>query len=443
MAETEIIVFDEKSGISVEEQKEILSKINGIAEKNRLLLSQTASGEKLAINAKKSGAVFPLAFNVAAIVIMLCGVLLLVSLNGKKDAQIRTGGAVFNLTERALIEEIRRDTAAKVASKEQEIAAIFSRLAEVDSQLAQIFSDDQILNSEQMADQEKLLALQNSYRAELAALREERAQILEDSRSREARLRAQLEERTREFAAAQTRSSNELDSAIRELDLLAGEQGRIAAMDAQMAGGFTSINELVQNSRFDQVAQMVENLRQLNNSSSVSSTRSFQPRKEFYNQALNSIEALIEVTQESVTRISGTQESGGTGVSSQQRELQERNSQLEATVLQMQRTIDALGDTISSGSSVLSLRLSELEETVSSLRAANSSLESAAIEKNSTITSLESTVAERNRTIASLENEKANFSQTVTELQAANSALEQEIVNLRNQLAIIRQALQE
>ncbi|MDR0324059.1 MAG: hypothetical protein LBI12_06410, partial [Treponema sp.] len=60
MANNEDIVFDEKSGISVEEQKEMLAKINGITEKNRHSLSMDTqglqSGKKSNIKAKKTGA---------------------------------------------------------------------------------------------------------------------------------------------------------------------------------------------------------------------------------------------------------------------------------------------------------------------------------------------------------------------------------------------------
>ena len=41
------IVIDPSSGISVEEQKEILSQINGIAEKNRKRLSESFQTEGL------------------------------------------------------------------------------------------------------------------------------------------------------------------------------------------------------------------------------------------------------------------------------------------------------------------------------------------------------------------------------------------------------------
>jgi len=151
----EEVVFDAQSGISIEEQREILSKINGIAEKNRKQLSKTGSQiaqskGKIIINAKKNGAVFPLAVNISAVAVLLCGAFLLVFFNGKNDAQIRTGNAVYNLTERALIEEIRKDTAEKIAAKEKEMAQIISRLSDVDDELFKLYSNNQNLTAEQI-----------------------------------------------------------------------------------------------------------------------------------------------------------------------------------------------------------------------------------------------------------------------------------------------------
>lgn len=424
MAETQEVVFDAKSGISVEEQKEILSQINSIAEKNRRLLSQNASAlqagakQGSVINAKKNGAFFPLAINIAAAVVLCAGALLLISSNGRMDAQVRTGGAVYNLTERALIEDIRRDTAQKIAAKEKEIASIASRLDEVDSELFQLYSSNQDLNAEQLAAQQRLLSMHNVFREELATLQEERSQILEDSRSREARLRAQFEERTREIAAAQQRAAGELDSAVSELERLTNEQERIAAIDAQLSGGLAAINAYMKDSQYDQAAQTIASLRHFCNNNALASSRSFQSKREFYNQALNFIEAMIA----DVRGNSGVR-SADAGV--EQADLQARNVQLQDTIAEMQKTIDAFN----SGSSGQSRRLSELEGTVSSLRG--------------NVSSLETSAAEKDRTISTLQGQNANLSQTVTTLQSANSTQEQEIANLRNQLAIIRQALQE
>jgi len=405
--QTETVVFDTKSGISIEEQKEILSQINKIAEKNRQLLSQSAgSGEtqNIAVNAKKNGAFFPLAVNIAAAILLIGGAFLLILFNGKRDVQVRTGGAVYNVTERAVLDEIRKETAEKIASKETEIANIATRLEDVDSELMKLYSSNQELTAEQLATQRRLLAMQNVFREELATLQEERSNILEDARSKEARLRAQLEERTREYAAAQQRTTSELNSAVNELERLTTEQQKIAAVDAQLSGAFASVSGYVRNSQFDQAEQTVETLKQFFNNNSLSSLRAFQSRREFYNQSVHFMETMIVDARKNAGVQSGAE----------QLELGAKVIELESKIAEMQKTID-------SDSSGNARRIGELQET---------------------ITAIEQASAEKEKTIASLETEKTNLSANVTQLQNTNRTQEQEIVNLRDQITNIRQTLQ-
>jgi len=112
--DTSGIVFDSKSGISEEEQREILAKINNIAEKNRLSLSEGGQdggkNKDKGFKAKKSGGFFPIVVNIAAIAALAGGLVLLSSMQWKTDAEVRTGSKVYNSVERALIEEIRKET---------------------------------------------------------------------------------------------------------------------------------------------------------------------------------------------------------------------------------------------------------------------------------------------------------------------------------------------
>ena len=401
MTETKDIVFDEKSGISVEEQKEILSRINGITDKNRISLSHNIvdvkPGKNPVVNAKKSGSLFPLIVNLSALAILAVGGFLLVSFNGKKDAQVRTGNAVYDITERALIEEIRKDTSQKLASKEMEIASINSRLENVDAELARLYSSNKELTAEQRAAQERLLTMQNAYRGDLAALQDERSQILEDSRSREAKLRTQLEERAREFAAAEQRTTGELDSAIAELDRLTKEQERIAAIDAQLSGALAAAAGFIQNEQYDQAAQTVENMRHLINSVPLY-TRSFQSARGFYNQAINSMEAAI------------TQLRKNSGVDSGKEswDLQLENDKLKSDNTKLQNIIN-------SNSSEQVRRLNDLEASVDSLQTEKAAL-SQAVSKLETIN---------------------------LDLRTANTEQESDIMALKSQLDIIRKAVQE
>jgi len=410
----EDIVFNEESGISIEEQQEILSKINGIAEKNRKLLSQSRTQidkdkkGNMIVNAKKSGSGFPLAVNIAAVVILLSGVFLMFFIYGKKESQVRIGKAVYDLTERALIEEIRKDTLEKIAAKEMEMASITSRLDEIDGELLKLYSSNQALTKEQIAAQEKLLAMQNSYREELSVLQDERSQILEAARSREARLRAQLDERAREFAAAQQKASGELDLAYGELERLTNEQEKIAAIDAQISGGLASAKDYIKNEQYDQASRVVENLRHFCNNNSLASLRQFQSRRDFYNQSIDILEAMII----------DAKKNSGSSLGEEQFDLKAENVKLQNNINDMQKTIDALN----SGGSGLNSRIRDLQAN---------------------ITELKNTASEKEAKISSLETEKANSAAEITRLRSSNTAQEQEITRLRRQFEIAQKALQD
>ncbi|MDR2543177.1 MAG: hypothetical protein LBC80_07000 [Treponema sp.] len=113
------IIIDPQSGISVEEQQEILTQINGIAEKNRHRLSQKeqGSGKKAVIKAKKSGAFFPLAVNIAAVLVLAAGSLLLVFFNSMKGVQIRTGTADYDIR----LAGVQQETSAELVSAMEEL----------------------------------------------------------------------------------------------------------------------------------------------------------------------------------------------------------------------------------------------------------------------------------------------------------------------------------
>ena len=418
MMKSDEIIIDSKSGISVEEQKEILSEINGIAESNRRALAES-QGEKKSgkpvIKAKRSTAIFPLIVNIAAVAILAGGGFFLVSLNETKDAQIRTGSAVYNHMERALIEEIRSDTAAKIAAKESEITLISSRLQEVDTELIHLFSLHQELTAEQLAAQERLLSLQNTYRSDLTNLRDERSQILEDSRSREARLRTQLEERTKEFTAAEAKASGELDSVKSELGRLTSEQDRIASIDAQLAGSLPAVSALIQNGNYNQAAQAVSNMKRLFSDSAFSSARAYQSKREFYNSAINFMELVIN---------EGEKNSISFAITS--RNLQSQNTQLEGTITEMQGAIES----ISADSENQARRIADLEQTVSSLRATNATLQSNVSSMRTANTAQQATITELNETVRDFRGTNATQQAEILRLTQLNTTQQGEISRL-------------
>ena len=197
-------LIDDKSGISVEEQREILAQINGIGEKNRMALSTRT---KKRFKAKKNGGRLPILVNALAIAALIGGFFALYTFQTEAYVQAREGARVFTPTERAIIAEIRRETSGLLGIKNLEIAILTSFLAEVEAQLG-IIADSDTLTPEQLATYENLRVRQEELRAELALAQEERSRILNDARTQEIILlahfnaRTQVEMQLQEFAAS-------------------------------------------------------------------------------------------------------------------------------------------------------------------------------------------------------------------------------------------------
>ncbi|GHV95564.1 hypothetical protein AGMMS50293_18840 [Spirochaetia bacterium] len=441
------ITFDTNSGISEEEQREILAKINRISETNRRSLAEVAAtelkaGGKAGFKAKKGGGLFPILVNASAVILLGGGFLLLSSFQGKTDLQVREGAKVYNSAERALIDEIRKETASRIEAKENEISLIVSQLEGVDAELQELHSSNQELTAEQRAAEERLKAMQEDFRSNLLSLQDERSRILEDSRAREASLRAQFEARARELAAAaeqsrsaleQSRSALEqsdaaLTSARSELERLSGEQEKAAAIEAQLGGSLVSANDYIRKNQLVEAAETLKTMRAFLNTPGFQSIRAIQARSEFYAQAISSLELLIEETRKN-------QASGGASENADTEkalvELQSQNTQLEETIAGLNKTISAL----SSQDSGVAERLTELESSVSALRTMNSALEASASAKDETIAALQSEKTELGQTISTRDN-------SIRELQTRTAAQTEEIATLNTQLNQIRQALQ-
>ena len=453
------IVFDRGARISEEEQREIMLQINGIAEKNRRSLSGAAvpesagAGNNGLFKAKKSGSLFPILVNAGALALFAGGFLLLSSFQGKTDIRVREGPAVYNSAERALIEEIRKETASRIAAKEEEIVSVVSKLADVDAELQKLHSSNEELSAEQLAAEEQLTALREAYNSSLVTLQDERSLILEDARAREAGLRAQLEARIRELAAVSQENAAALSSAQSELERLSAEQETAASIEAQMAGYFVLVNDHIRKSEFAAAAETLRSMRAFLDTPSFQGIRSIQVRKNLYVQVIGSIEAVVEEAVKNQIALPSLSAAAQDDAAEALAELQEENARLEESVAALSRSVEAAN----SQGSGLTRRITELESATAGLRAANSDLErrAASLEDERTtlsqtlaaretaISDLRSQNAARDNTINDLRSQNAARDNTINELRSENTAQAEEVTNLSNQLTRLRQALQE
>jgi len=153
MTSNDGIVFDASCGISEEEQREIFAQINSIAEKNRLSLTASAVAasadggagkgkKKKRFKAKKSGGLFPVLVNVAAIAALAGGFFALYTFQGKTDAGgVREGARVYNSAERTLIGELVSGQSAAARGELEQLSREQNQAATVEAQMGALFAN--------------------------------------------------------------------------------------------------------------------------------------------------------------------------------------------------------------------------------------------------------------------------------------------------------------
>jgi len=252
-------VFDESSGISKEDQKDILGEIETIATENRIKVSP----EVFRIKAIKRGVLFPIIINVAAVIVMAVGITTLLLLFRRGEEQLMESAAAISTAEGKLLEELKRESSEQLKEKDSEISAIQNQLAsieqdrqklqatmegrirdreeelrqaleaelqaekgrleeqglsqeDIDAKIAALETQKQgefqseleefraEAEEERLRAEENLRRLQEDYNASLAEINAERARIEAEARARERELQSKLDERQQALETEKT-----------------------------------------------------------------------------------------------------------------------------------------------------------------------------------------------------------------------------------------------
>jgi len=250
-AAAEGLSFDKESGISPEDQKDILKAIEDVALQNKI----TARPEDFVVHAAKRGVLFPVIVIVASVVGLVAGGAGFYFLFQQGQTNIVKGTVGTITAEGQLIQAVRQEANNKILAKDQEITSIQGRLADIDKQRADLQTnmdskvsakeaelraqmatalDDekarlqkqgltQAVIAQRLADEEKqrtadvqkqldafrkaqeaqraldeknLKTLQDNFQANLAKANTEKQAALEDAQKREIALRGQFSQKT-------------------------------------------------------------------------------------------------------------------------------------------------------------------------------------------------------------------------------------------------------
>ncbi|MDR2101175.1 MAG: hypothetical protein LBP43_01230 [Treponema sp.] len=478
------IVFDTVSGISEEEQREILAGIEGIAGANRMVPSPLP----LKAEAKKRGFLFPLLVNICALLLLGGGFFALFVFHGQERSELREGSAGLGLTERKLIEEIRKETAGQLEVKEQEIAgmtdklagidrdlqnlqaSIDKRLADKEAELRRIMNDEfeaerqrlaaqnlseaviaeemrkfdaqritrlntdlatyrQQLEAEKLASEANFRRLQEEYRNNLAALQNERSLILEASRAREAILHAQAESRVGELSNLYEQSSADLKAAREELSRLALDQERSALIEGQLNGYYIEFNRQIQGGLLKEAAGTLEAMGEFLNTPAFLYIPSLQSRREFHLAAVDALSSMVEAAlQGGFTPAPADNSAEIADYENTIAELRAQNTRLEQTLGDQRQTIAAY---TSEGTS-LSRQLAEFENTITTLRDQTLALNNETAELKNQVADLQSQAAAREQ---NLRNREAEIASLQTRAAAQEQRLQGEITGLQTKNA--------
>jgi hypothetical protein len=277
--EREEFAFDPASGIPREEQKEILQEIDKLSMQSRI----SVSSEAFAVHAAKKGVLFPVVVIIAAVVAAGAGFGVFSFLFQRGETQIAREDTATITAEGKLIEQVKKESEARLQEKNQQIGQIQGRLAEIDRQrqdlqanmdakvrdretqlraamaaemdaekarlqklgmtdqaiqkrLADLEAQKNAANAKELdsyrakAEEDRrkseaaLKEQQDQFNASLAQANAERQKVVSDSKQREADLQAQLAQKTQESETAQARAQKQLEaltSAKQQEDLAA------------------------------------------------------------------------------------------------------------------------------------------------------------------------------------------------------------------------------
>ena len=387
------IVFDTASGISIEEQQEILAGINAMSVGSRF------APEMAVTEAKKKGFLFPLFVNIGALVLLVSAFFLLAYLNLNDEQEMRESSSTLGLTELMLIQQIRQDTDRQIREKENQINEVLLKLQAVDAEYRSLQMSVEGMTAAQKQRAASLLILQDEYRRTLLGLNEEKAGILEDSRQREADLRAQAEERAKAFSSRVETDSSELDVAMEELKKLGTEQERVNRAEREMSGFYALLNSQIESGRLAEARDTIKSMKEFLNAPSLMGVRVFEARKQNY---LAVIEALEKVT---------ASYEGGDVI--QIKALEETIAELEAQNTALERSLSAFTAAGVDQNKIIA----EYSSALSRLESSNAEQKDTLNKKDSEIQLLRAEISQREQRVSDLSNSIATLQAQYDDLQ--------------------------
>lgn len=341
-------VFDQASGISKEDQKDILLHIDRVAKSSRIL----SGPDTWKVRPRKRGLALPILVNLAGVAVLAAGLFTLTRIFAPRADTVESSSVLLSSAEGRLLQEIKRESEGLILEKDREIASIQERMASLDKEKDQLAAsvetrikakekelEDQLrleldkerqrlqaeglsetaiqerlreferLKTEEFRSQldgfakkaeEERLALQGNldkaraeYMKTLSDATAERQRIQDESRAREQALRAQLDDKNAALEAERARAADTLRSAQAELTKLNESAARAKASESQLLGLYAAARQSLREGRVEDASKTLVSLRAYLNEPQVAALPALQERRELDLFAMDLIDRTI------------------------------------------------------------------------------------------------------------------------------------------------------
>ncbi len=245
----------EDKDISPEEREQILRQIDGVIAAGR----NPEAADVFSIRADRRGVLFPIAINLAALVLIALGVFLLFRHFELRREDITLRRNAYLSTESELIQALKQESASKLQAKEEEITSIQMRLQEMDRERRDLQTDFEAnlaaaeqelrrnMESELEAEKERLTALGISGAEIDDRLREmesrQETSLRKEVEHYRGQLDARLQEKEQQLLQSRQNAEQALERARSERQLLAAAPEEAFAQEGPVQESGTSTAE--------------------------------------------------------------------------------------------------------------------------------------------------------------------------------------------------------
>ncbi|MBN2534738.1 MAG: hypothetical protein JXB88_17770 [Spirochaetales bacterium] len=340
------ISFDNESGISIEDQKEIIAQIENTVSEKRTSIDEDIHN----IKPQKRGVLFPILVNIGLAALAVAMIFLIQWFVSRQEQQIQLDAKAYSGGDSKLISQMKKEAEQRLNAKEKEISLIQEQLQnldeekvklqenmdseierkqneleeqmkleleherqrlksegisteDIDSQIEEIKKQKELENKQVLDDfqkqveaqkienEKRIEELKNEYNSNLSGLNNEKASLEKEL--------VNAEQRVKEFEEKQAALEKQKTEAEKKLKEMAEQREKEERLNQQIQGMYETVNTQMQDGKYEDAMKSLGEMRNFFNDPATATLPGILKRREVELFIIGSLENLIrgEITK--------------------------------------------------------------------------------------------------------------------------------------------------